>query len=95
MGYGYSQNLVQANKEASARSLGVALGRFCIRNRISVRQISEHFGVSRMTVYNWFNGGEVLLPYRSAVTTVLKIMQVSPNVEEARRKICAAFNLPA
>lgn len=56
MGYGYSQNLVQANKEASAKSLGVALGRFCIRNRISVRQISEHFGVSRMTVYNWFKG---------------------------------------
>lgn len=56
MGYGYSQGLVQANKEASARSLGVALGRFCIRNRISVLQISGHFGVSRMTVYNWFKG---------------------------------------
>lgn len=56
MGYGYSQNLVQANKEASARSLGVALGRVCIRRGISVTQLAERFGVSRMTVYNWFRG---------------------------------------
>jgi transposase len=56
MGYGYSQNLVRANKQASARSLGVALGRVCIRRGISVIQIAEHFGVSRMTVYNWFKG---------------------------------------
>lgn len=56
MGYGYSQNLVQANKEVSARSLGVALGRLCIRRGISVSQIAEHFGVSRMTIYNWFKG---------------------------------------
>lgn len=56
MNYGYNQGLVQANKEASAKSLGVALGRLCIKRRISVRQISERFGVSRMTVYNWFKG---------------------------------------
>lgn len=56
MGYGYSQNLVRANKQASARSLGVALGRVCIRRGVSVTQIAEHFGVSRMTIYNWFKG---------------------------------------
>ena len=56
MDHGYSQNLVQANRQASARSLGVALGRLCIRNKISVREVSETFGVSRMTVYNWFRG---------------------------------------
>lgn len=56
MGYGYSQSLVLANKTASARSLGVALGRACIANGTSVRTISELFGVSRMTVYNWFKG---------------------------------------
>lgn len=56
MGYGYSQNLVRANRQASARSLGVALGRVCIRRGVSVTQIAEHFGVSRMTIYNWFKG---------------------------------------
>lgn len=56
MSHGYSQSLVQANKEASARLLGVALGRHCIKRGISVSDIAERFGVSRMTVYTWFKG---------------------------------------
>jgi hypothetical protein len=77
------------------KTLGNQLGRYAIHFDLPVTFIAQATGATRQTVYNWFNGGEVLLPYRSAVTTVLKIMQVSPNVEEARRKICAAFNLPA
>jgi hypothetical protein len=56
MSYGYSQSLVQANKEASAKSLGVALGRLCIRHGISVARVTRDLNVSRMTVYNWFKG---------------------------------------
>ena len=56
MSYGYSQSLVLANKQASAKSLGVALGRVCIRSNISVSKIADDFGVSRMTIYNWFKG---------------------------------------
>jgi len=56
MTYGYSQSLVTANKEASARSLGVALGRVCIKVGISVSEVATVFGVSRMAIYNWFKG---------------------------------------
>ena len=56
MTYGYSQGLVSANKKAGAKSLGVALGRECIRTGVSVYRVAAHFGVSRMTVYNWFKG---------------------------------------
>jgi transcriptional regulator with XRE-family HTH domain len=56
MSHGYSQSLVQANKEVSARLLGVALGRHCIKQGISVSDTAERFGVSRMTVYMWFKG---------------------------------------
>ena len=56
MSYGYSQSLVQANKQASIKSLGVALGRVCIRANISVSKIADDFGVTRMTIYNWFKG---------------------------------------
>lgn len=59
MSYGYSQSLVHANKQASAKSLGVALGRVCIRANISVSKIADDFGVSRMTIYNWFKGDSV------------------------------------
>ena len=56
MTYGYSQSLVNANKEADSKSLGVAFGRFCIDNEIPATRVAEALGVSRMTVYNWFWG---------------------------------------
>ena len=56
MSYGYSQSLALANKSASGKSLGVALGRKCIQLGISVKDVADHFAVSRMTVYNWFKG---------------------------------------
>ena len=56
MSYGYSQSLAFANKKASAKSLGVALGRVCIAKGISVADVADQFEVSRMTVYNWFKG---------------------------------------
>ena len=62
MSYGYSQSLVQANKKASAKSLGVALGRVCIERGISVTDVADYFRVSRMTVYNWFKGACVPHP---------------------------------
>ena len=63
MTYGYSQSLVHANKKASVKSLGVALGRVCIRKNISVSKIADDFGVTRMTIYNWFKGDSV--PFHS------------------------------
>lgn len=56
MSHGYSMSLVYANKKADTKNPGVALGRFCIDNNISVLRVSEGLGVSRMTVYNWFSG---------------------------------------
>ena len=56
MSFGYSQSLVFANKKADAKLIGVALGRMCIQFNISVRDVAETFGVSRVTVYSWFTG---------------------------------------
>ena len=59
MTIGYSQSLAFANKKASVKSLGVALGRACIEKGISVRAVAEHFGVSRQAIYDWFKGDHV------------------------------------
>ena len=56
MSYGYSRKLVAANKKANAASVGVRLGRLCIKRDLPVAVVSETLGVSRMTVYNWFCG---------------------------------------
>lgn len=56
MSYGYSQLTVSANKRADRRLLGVALGRACIANGVSVADVARRFSVSRQTIYNWFEG---------------------------------------
>ena len=56
MSYGYTLNLVSLNKSASARSLGVKLGRICIKHGVPVAEVAESLGVSRQSVYCWFSG---------------------------------------
>jgi len=56
MSYGYSLRLVQLNKRANARSLGVKLGRTCIKLGVPVAEVAYDLAVSRQTVYNWFTG---------------------------------------
>ena len=56
MPHGYSQYTIAANKSADRRLIGVALGRACIAKGVSVASIAQRFGVSRQTVYNWFEG---------------------------------------
>ena len=56
MSYGYSQSLVEANKKANIKSLGVALGRLCIKHGVPVSEVAQELNVSRATVYNWFWG---------------------------------------
>ena len=56
MSYGYSNRLIELNREADDRLLGVRLGRVCIENDVPVSEVSYKLGVSRQTVYNWFCG---------------------------------------
>ena len=56
MSYGYSNRLIELNKEADDRLLGVQLGRVCIIRDVPVSDVAVHLGVSRQTVYNWFCG---------------------------------------
>lgn len=56
MSYGYSYQLVEANKKADDKSWGVVLGRTCINLNIPVSDIAGRLDVSRATIYNWFWG---------------------------------------
>lgn len=59
MSYGYSQQLVSANRRASKKSLGVMLGRACIAADCPVSVIAARVGVSRTTIYSWFSGTSI------------------------------------
>jgi len=72
MSYGYSQRLVELNKRASIKSLGVALGRVCIKAALPVSDVARLVGVSRATVYNWFTG--MCPPHSKHHATINKLL---------------------
>ncbi len=53
---GYSSKIANANRNADLSSAGVKLGRFCIERDVRVSTIAEEFGVTKLTVYKWFDG---------------------------------------
>ena len=77
MAHGYSQQTIEANKSADKRLVGVMLGRVCIANSVPVSTIAKKFGVSRQTIYNWFEGRhkptpELIRAVHAYITTSLK-----------------------
>jgi hypothetical protein len=68
MSYGYSARLIESNKAANPKLLGVRLGRVCIKSHIPVSDVASALGVSRQTVYNWFIGANT--PQNAVVTAV-------------------------
>lgn len=57
---GYSTLTVQEIEDANPILLGVQLGKVCVKHNISVSDVAEFFGVSRVTVYNWFKGKTIV-----------------------------------
>jgi hypothetical protein len=53
---GYSLRIIRANEQADPGSIGVRLGKLCIGKEIPASDVATFFGVSRMTIYNWFSG---------------------------------------
>ena len=71
---GYSTRIIDANDRASADSLGVQLGRYCISRDISAIEVAEYFGVSKMTIYKWFTGQSTpRQSYRDRIAAMLNV----------------------
>lgn len=62
MAVGYSLLTAKRIREADTRLLGVRLGQLCLERDIPVKDIAEFVGVSRMTVYSWFQGSTSVTP---------------------------------
>lgn len=53
---GYAYSTVKAILAADPAHIGVRLGRVCIENDVPVARVASDLGVSRLTVYAWFEG---------------------------------------
>jgi transcriptional regulator with XRE-family HTH domain len=69
---GYSYQLVKANLAANPDLVGVQLGRYCIDRDISVLDMAQKLGVSKMTLYHWFIGRSV--PHKTRAEKITKLL---------------------
>lgn len=88
----YSES-IRYEVSKAPKTIGNQLGRWAIHIDFPVMKIAQATGATRQTVYNWFKGGEVLQAYKNNVNTLIKILQSSPNAEDAWRKTCKTFDL--
>lgn len=88
----YSEKTIEEVFSAP-KTLGNQLGRWAIHLEFPVTKVAKITGVTRQTVYNWFNGGDIFNAYEDRVDTLLTIFETSPNAEVAWRRACQAFNL--
>lgn len=73
MAYGYSLRLIELNRKANPRLIGVRLGKACIKQNIPVSTVANKLGVSRQTIYNWFVGQSN--PQKLVVEAVEQLLQ--------------------
>jgi hypothetical protein len=90
----YSQKIIDL-VNSSPKTPGNQLGRWAIYLDFPVTKIAYALGVTRQTVYNWFEGKDVFIAYQDRVNLLLKIMSSSATADEAWRKICKLYNLEA
>ena len=88
----YSQKIIDT-VASSPKTIGNQLGRWAIHLDFPVTKIAEALGVTRQTVYNWFEGKDIFVAYQNRVELLLTIMQSSRTADEAWRKICHQYNL--
>jgi predicted DNA-binding protein YlxM (UPF0122 family) len=90
----YSQKIIDLVK-SSPKTPGNQLGRWAVHLDFPVTKIAYALGVTRQTVYNWFEGKDVFVAYQNRVDLLVKIMSTSNTADEAWRKICREYNLEA
>jgi predicted DNA-binding protein YlxM (UPF0122 family) len=88
----YSQRVIDAVM-AAKKTPGNQLGRWAIHLDFPVTKIAYALGVTRQTVYNWFEGKDVFVAYQNRVELLLEIMKSSRDAEQAWRRICKEYNL--
>jgi hypothetical protein len=76
----YSQKTIDAIMRAPKTS-GNQLGRWAAHHNFSVVRISKALGVSRQTVYNWFEGGDIFPAYEHRVDTLLTIPTETQHIQ--------------
>lgn len=72
----YSDDLLRAVLGATSTSpLGMRLGKACAEANLPAVYVAQVLGVTRMTIHNWFRGGEIRKSRTDKVIVLTKLIQ--------------------
>ena len=72
----YSENLMRAVLGARSTSpLGMRLGKACVEAQLPAVYVAQVLGVTRMTLHNWFRGGEIRKSRTDKIIVLLQLIQ--------------------
>ena len=54
----YSDQFRLSLHKKNPKNIGVRLAKLCVRTNLPSQYVAKIFGVSRMTIYSWFRGGQ-------------------------------------
>lgn len=74
MARSYSDKFLLALNKNKADSLGVRLGRLCVKANLPAAYVAVALGVSPITVYSWFRGQGISESRRRSVDTLITML---------------------
>lgn len=71
----YSEEFMRFINATDSKSLGVALGKACVKANLPLIQVSRYLVVSKVTVFNWFRGRGMRENMREKVEAFLQTIE--------------------
>ena len=84
----YYSALIRQRVKSGPSTLGIQLARLAISREISVQEIAQLLGASRVTVYNWFAGKRITNAYVPRVKLLVQILKTARDNTAAWEQAC-------
>ena len=79
MSRSYSHKFLLALQQADGERLGVKLGRLCVEANLPALYVAKALEVSRISLYNWFEGKGIREDKRKVVEVFMDLVQQDMN----------------
>jgi len=71
----YSPKYKELINSKRAYSLGIDLGKTCVKANIPATYVAEIFNTTRMTIHAWFRGGVIRPSKRRKIEVLIELME--------------------
>jgi len=71
----YSPKLKELVETSKNYTLGIDLGKTCLKANLPAAYIAEVFDTTRMTIHSWFRGGVIRFKKRRKIEVFIELME--------------------